>query len=106
MAGGVERHAGVAQRVGDGQVAAAEQAEDGVDTERGERPADRLRDPHYGRTVRRKRSPQTTARIAARIGIDQLKLVKIGEQGGHEEDDAEHAAGEHEVVRALLALAT
>ena len=61
VAGGVERHAGVAQRVGERQVAAAEQAEDGVDAERGQRPADRLRDLHVpsepsaGRAARRPR---------------------------------------------------
>ena len=48
----VERHAGVAQRVGERQVAAAEDAEHDVDAERGQRPAGGLRDHHERATGR------------------------------------------------------
>ena len=82
VARGNERHAGVAQRVGGGQVAAPEQPEDGVDAERRERPADRLGDQHgasgrsAGRAGRRRRrgSPRgsgstsrSTPKIASRV---------------------------------------
>ena len=61
VAGGDEARAGVAQRVGDRQVAAAEQPEDGVDAEGGQRPADRLGDQH-----RRQRSAWDVTRDAIR----------------------------------------
>jgi hypothetical protein len=46
VAGGDAARAGVAQGVGDGQVAAAHQPEDGVHAHPGERAADRLSDEH------------------------------------------------------------
>ena len=48
VAGGDEARAGVAHRVGDRQVAAAEQPEDGVDAVCRQRPPDRLGDQHGG----------------------------------------------------------
>ena len=107
VARGDEPRAGVAQRVRERQVAAAEQPEDGVDPVGGQRPPDRLGDQH-GLAVSERRVG--TARRRSRRGSRRPPRSSRGRREDREdradhEHDRGHAADDHEVVRPLLARA-